>query len=272
MNILSFRTIGCLMIVGLLACGGSFNKLSQPQLVNKEGDSTVALVYYDAENTDENVSNIKVYCTGIWVDKSHILTANHCVKAIVEKMQEAEDEKEKSSCTVEDALAGNCLDVPIHKVIGEKGIAIHYVDWKEVGEVGAEPTAWHLSTAVKINEEHDLALLEASGTAVPAHESAILAAHVPGMGEAVQVVGHTKGLYWTFLEGSVAGYRASLPNMMKDREGPVLQLQVPAYFGNSGGGAFNSSGELVGMADFLSESIPNCVFFIPVDVIRDFLK
>jgi hypothetical protein len=272
-----FRTIGSLMIISLLACGGSFKntyqgKMTTSQLVNKEGNSTVALVYYDARNTDEEISDIKVYCTGIWVDQKHILTANHCVKAVQEKLQKIEDDKASSQCSVEDMLAGNCSDAPVHKVIGEEGLAIHFVQWREAGEPGAEPTAWHLSEVVKYNEAHDLALLEAVGRAVPAHESAELALSVPGMGEPVQVVGHTKGLYWTFLEGNISGYRGNLPHVIKDREGPVLQIQVPAYYGNSGGGAFDADGKLVGMADFMLESVPTCVFFIPVDPIRAFLK
>jgi len=278
MNFNYFRTIGSLMIISLLACGGTLKyhseKLNTSQLVKHDGESTVALVYYDKEN-DENVSDIKVFCTGIWVDDTHILTANHCAKAIREKLRKEEDAKDKApDCSIDDALAGNCLDVPVHKVISENGISIHYIERNEVVDPGKEPTAWHLSEVVKYDEAHDLVLLKAVGRAVPVHETAILAAAVPEIGESVHIVGHTKGLYWTFLEGSVSAYRGSLPlpDDMKNRAGPFLQLEVPAYYGNSGGGAFNNAGELVGMADFLSAGIPDCVFFVPVESIRTFLK
>src|SRR5579864_772098 len=130
-------------------------------------------------------------------------------------------------------------------------LPIHFVQWKEVDDVGKEPTAWHLSHVVGWDEHKDLALLEAAGNAVPSHEFAKVADVTPGLGEPVHVCGHPKGFYWTFLEGTVAGYRGEIPHMDK-KAGPFMQVQIPIFFGNSGGGAFNEYGELVGIADFLT--------------------
>jgi S1-C subfamily serine protease len=55
-------------------------------------------------------------------------------------------------------------------------------------------------------------------------------------------------------------------------EGPDLQVQVPVAPGNSGGGAFDDGGHLVGLMDGMLETLPGEGFFVPVEVIRPFLK
>jgi S1-C subfamily serine protease len=49
-----------------------------------------------------------------------------------------------------------------------------------------------------------------------------------------------------------------------------MQVSAPVWFGNSGGGAFNDEGEIVGIASFIMKG-PSLGFFIPVDSIRPFL-
>lgn len=267
------------ILFSLVGCGGSTSglvpkvPLSTSQLVSHEGYSTVALVRYDEDHEDDKTSEIEPYCSAVWVDETHILTAHHCVKSIQEEMQAKQDEKEKNpvECGGLAALLGLCDDTPVpHKTIYLKDLPIHYVQWKEVDDVGKEPTAWHLSHVVGWDEHKDLALLEAAGHAVPSHEVAKLAEETPALGESIHVCGHPKGLYWTFLEGTVAGYRGEIPHMDK-KSGPFMQAQTPIFFGNSGGGAFNNYGELVGIADFLMR-LPAEGFFVHLDNIRAFLQ
>lgn len=268
-----FSIVGLLILVlSLSSCGMFGGKLSNQELVKHDGSSTVALVRYDTENEDD-VSDIKVFCSAVWVDDTHILTAFHCVKAIQEILQEEEDQKEanKPPCEGIEALLGLCDPNAVvkHKVIELQDMPMHFVQWKEAESPGLEPTAWHLSQVSGWDKRHDLALLTAVGQAIPAHESATLAKDVPGLGEHVHSVGHPRGLYWTFLEGTVAGYRGSIAGV-DDIDGPFLQVQAPIYYGNSGGGAFNDYGELIGTADFLM-GVPSEGFYIPVVSIRNFL-
>jgi hypothetical protein len=247
--------------------------LSTPALVSHEGSSTVALVRYDTDHQDDETSQIEPYCSAVWVDQTHILTAFHCVKSIQEEMQEQQDQKEKKPvvCNPIAKLFGACDDTPPpHKTIYLKGLPIHYVQWQEVTGVGQEPSAWHLSHVVGWDEPTDLALLQAAGQAIPSHEFARLADQTPALMETVHVCGHPRGMYWTFLEGKVAGYRSEIPHT-DQKKGPFMQVQVPIYFGNSGGGAFNQYGELVGIADFLMK-LPAEGFFVHLDNIRAFLQ
>lgn len=269
-----------LAILVLSGCGLSIPPaiprvpLSTAQQVSHERYSTVALVRYDTDNDDDEVSDIKPYCTAVWVDDTHILTAFHCVKGMQEEMRSKQDEKEKATTESCDGLAqllDLCDDEPVaHQTIYLKGLPIHYVQWKEVQDMGKEPTAWHLSQVVGWDEIKDLALIEAMGNAIPSHQVTKLAIETPAIGETVHIVGHPKGFYWTFLEGTVAGYRSEIPHMDKN-SGPFMQVQSPIYFGNSGGGAFNSYGELVGIADFLTQ-LPAEGFFVHLDSIRGFLQ
>lgn len=265
---------GVSLLVGCGASGpfGHLSKLSTQQMVSHEGNSTVALVYTNNDNLDTKVSDVRPICTAVWLDDTHILTAFHCAKGIQEDLQDKQDEKEKNTpaCGGIAALLHMCdPDAPAkHTVVELQGLPMHYVTWAESEGMGHEPTGIHLSKLVGWDKDHDLALLEAQGRAIPKHETAEVAEAVPGMGEPIHTVGHPKGLYWTFLEGTVAGYLQSVPH--DEKLGPALQLQVPIYFGNSGGGAFNEYGQLIGIADFLMR-VPSEGFYVPVVTIREFL-
>lgn len=265
------RTLTIGLVMGLTACisGGS---LSTPDLVKHTGSASVALVYYDEMNDDDKVSDIAVYCSGVWVDETHILTAHHCVKVAQEEQQRKQDTREANQepCEGFAALLGMCDPEAKseHKVIALKGAPVHYVLQQEARGVGKEPDAWHLGHVAGWDVSHDVALITISGV-VPPHEVAEVAEKVPANGEPVMVVGHPKGFYWTYLTGTVAGYRGSIPH--DKTSGPFLQLQVPAYYGNSGGGAFDSSGKLIGMADQLV-GLPGEALFVPVETLRSFLQ
>lgn len=263
------RLLGILSIIGLvIGVAGCTGKLSTPDMVKHTSNSSVALVYYDEDNDDSDISDIRVYCSGIWVNETHILTAEHCVKFAREEAQKKQDAREgAATCDILSVIMGKCdLDSMAHKEVPMLNLPVHYVVQSEVTGLAKEPTTWHLGNVTGWDSSHDLALIQVSGNG-PTHEVAELAKAVPATGEYVSVVGHPRGWYWTFLQGTVAGYRNNLPG---DDQGPYLQVQVPAYYGNSGGGAFDAYGKLIGMADLLN-GIPSETLFVPVDPIRNFL-
>ena len=173
-------------------------------------------------------------CGGVWVADDWILTANHCT--------ELTDE----------------YGIPV----GEVGV----VKWAaSPAQYDLEP---RLGRVVYQDSVNDLALLHAKTW--PVHRYASVAALPPAVGSAVHVVGHPDGLSWTYLVGTVAQNRPDLKAFDADR--PFLQLQVPISGGNSGGGAFDDAGQLVGIADMILTTLPGQGFFVPVQVIRPFLK
>jgi S1-C subfamily serine protease len=226
-----FGITALLMAVG---CTSSLHVSERdPDLLHKHiGASTVALVLLD----DEGGS--KPYCTGVWINNSEIVTAGHCV---------AHDE--------EDANAGE-------SPVGDK---LYYVVQPEVSEIRGELAAFHVANVEAFDEEHDLALIKAIRGGIPEHEYASLPGSMPALGERVFIVGHPRGLYWSFAEGTVSAYRA------ESDFGRAVQVNGTIFFGNSGGGLFDRGGNLVGICSELTH-VPQMSLFVHLDSIKRLIK
>ena len=257
-------------------------KLSTSAMIAHEGGATVALMSYRDDKDTTVTTGYRPFCTGVWVDDKHILTANHCVEGELEWQQDRLDAR-KQKQNVEGPLTLQQLlqklfgggDLPEVDKIEKKGLKIHYIVEKEVMGVAAEPAGWHLSKAVAFDEEHDLALLEVQGQLQPPHKVARVASETPELGEHVNIVGHQTGLYWTYMGGQVSAYRDEdhykrLSAGRDDAKGPYMQVQSPIFYGNSGGGCFNDYGELVGIAVRITRA-PEVGFFVHRDTIASFL-
>jgi S1-C subfamily serine protease len=230
-----------------------------PEMVRKEMDSsTAALVLRHGDD-------VFVYCTAVWVSERTILTAHHCVEGAANQWAKDHSKKEPNK---EDADDDDDDSVKLPKLMGFK---MYYVVQGEVQGVSKEPTATHLATVALLDKKHDLALLKVDGNVIPPHTFAKLADEAPGVGEHVYILGHVKGLYWSHIEGVVSAVRGDLPVFSLDIHGPFLQISGPVYYGNSGGGAFNTKGELVGIASFMFRA-PQTTMFIHLDAIKTFLK
>ncbi len=144
---------------------------------------------------------------------------------------------------------------------------IHFFTEGENVEVYAEPTTLHAAKLVSRHEEEDLALLESLG-GFP-HAVATLGPS-PVVGDAVSVVGHPSGFGWTLVRGIVGALRGPDAPSPEPIHGPFLQLSACVWFGNSGGGAFDSEGRLIGISSFITRA-PCMAFFVAPSTIRKFL-
>ncbi len=268
----------CVVVgLGMLFGGGKLREASNGAYLDRVGSSTVALVISvpDDDPTSKE-SEVKAYCTGVWVDSIHMLTADHCVEMVLEHMQAVQDAKEKAwleapPCEGVALMFGLCEshDAMEHRVLDMHDINIYYLVYHEVNDKGGDPSAVHLSHVLNTDKLHDLALLEAYGTVLPSHAVAKIAKKDPSELTPLVLVGHPKGYYWTFLNASVAGYRG---NMGVYEGSPYMQVQGPgATNGNSGGGAFDMEGQLVGLADFGTKSLPSQIFYVDADNLRYFV-
>lgn len=231
---------------------------SRPTAVDELKADTVALVIRDDDG------DVAPYCAGVWVDKDKILTADHCAKAPVEAMVVA--------------LAGE-IDTDDDEVVAllkkqveqlEDGFDVTYIISDESTGIYREPKAIHKAKVLMHDTEHDLALIVV--TDPPKHPITPIAGQTPAVGENVQVMGHPSGLSWTYTRGVVAAYREEnfRPVASRHKKGPYLQVAGEVWKGNSGGGAYNDSGELIGIASFIAPA-PNECFFVHLDTIKAFL-
>lgn len=183
-------------------------------------------------------------CGGVWVAETKIVTAYHCI-----------DDAGKPA--VSQLLEALGLDDP-------------YKDWSPIGQpVGYQlRNGDHHSAVVKaFDMDHDLALLEVLATDVPEHDITFVSDRFLHDGEELDVVGSTAGKPFTYSRCYVASGN--------ETDG-FLQVSGPIYFGNSGGGAFDEGGHLVGIADKMIGTtkrglVPDMAFFITGSVIRTFV-
>ena len=140
---------------------------------------------------------------------------------------------------------------------------------KYIASAEGTPKVYTAQVAYR-SEDHDLALLRI--ITGPAHGWAKIALKSPRQGANVHVVGHPLGFWYTYLTGTVAGYRERIDGIVDTGgpKGPYLQIEAPIFHGNSGGGAFNDDNELVGICSF-SAGLPSEGFFIPVEAITPFV-
>lgn len=117
----------------------------------------------------------------------------------------------------------------------------------------------------------DLALLVVETKDLQPHPVVDTALKAILPGDEVHIMGHPVGYLWTYAHGYVSAVR-------EDMEGPngtsfkkVLQVSAPVWMGNSGGGAFDKNGRLIGISSWISKSGPSLSFFIHKEVIEQFM-
>lgn len=198
---------------------------------------TVALVRAD----DEGGS--RAYCSGVWLDDRHILTAAHCVRSN-----------------------------PLAKLFGEDD-SVRYVVRSDVFPDGLHEAKFaetHEALRLAVDVELDLALLLAPDA--HEHESASLSSKPIGAGDFAQTMGHPKGLWWSYSTGEVSAVREIAgPG---DRAQWWVQTTAPISPGNSGCGLFNADGDLIGVASWkpLGRGVEGLSFFVHRDTIAAFVK
>lgn len=123
-------------------------------------------------------------------------------------------------------------------------------------------------TLLKGDLRTDLALVETNTS--ENHPVARVSHLTPRPGDQIHIVGHTIGYPWSYTPGAVAAVRHG-------EQGPrsmnltTLQVSAFVWFGNSGGGAWNVTGELVGISSWVSARAPGIAFFVSPGEIRNFL-
>jgi hypothetical protein len=246
-------------------------KLSNRQLVAAVSSSTVALISRsDGKHT---------YCSGVWIARDIILTAEHCIEgeakflntaALEKALKEAGLDPEKE--TEEDILIALLTMEKVPDIVVPQNLRIGFIVQSEATNINVRPSDMHYGVAYQLSKMWDLALIRVDNIdVVPAHRVATLAEEAPLVGEKVVVAGHPSGLYWSYMEGIVSGYYRSLSGVGVGIAGPFMLVQGPMNHGDSGAGIFNERGEMVGIVDFLPP-VPGLSFSHDLNSIKGWLQ
>ena len=144
------------------------------------------------------------------------------------------------------------------RAMAEKQQAPHFLVGKEI----VPAVVW------KIDHVVDLVLLVSKEIREHDGPYVKIAKEHPRIGSPIILIGAPLGMARTVTAGVVG-------NFLKVGKKHMYRIDAAAFFGNSGGGAFNDGGELVGVAHAIQilgpYVVPGGAFAISVDVIRDFL-
>lgn len=210
------------------------NESRHQYIIGSLENSTIALM---SPNKDLSYST---HCSGVWVSPTHILTARHCVEN------------------------------------GEGGISIgktyYYQIYKNFNDQIPTPDSdkklLHSSFVLSYDTNCDLALLQAfEGEELEHFVAPIFSGEIYD-GMYMYVVGHTFGIEYSVTDGMVANTRQFKVFGMNQK---VLQITSLIYGGNSGGGVYNTNGQLIGIVSFSIRKVPGMHFAVHRNLIVDFL-
>lgn len=185
-------------------------------------------------------------CGGVWISRTRIITKSHCVKKV-------------GRPAIYAMVEGLGLDPRAYGLMPE---------WNPVGQKvtftqrdGSEHPS--IIEAIDTDDAVDLALLNVL-VDVPEHDIAYVSDRELRDGEPLDVVGATASHAFTYSHCYVAATHLDW-----------LQVSGPVFFGNSGGGAFDERGALVGIADHVEQTpagwVPGMSFFSTGRAIREFV-
>jgi S1-C subfamily serine protease len=136
-------------------------------------------------------------------------------------------------------------------------------------ESGYRPMIVKPMIVKKINKKTDLALLEGMDNQKIGGPMVLIASQPPKIGDRLTVIGAPMGDERTVTSGILS--------KIQEFSGEFYyRISAATFFGNSGGGAFNRNGELVGVAHAIQMVnffivVPGAAFFISLDNVKSFL-
>jgi hypothetical protein len=240
--------------------------LSGPQQAQHENEAAVALVA-------DFLPNQSPFCTGVWVSKDTILTANHCVVGYVEMQHRYMVMKALMGMGLPEEMAAILSQADVSTIPDEDKetimaqmliqannlfpkldpmeMTLQYAVPHDITNVGERPNFTHNAGVVAMYANLDLALLHVYGD-MPAHRIAILADQVPPVGAEVSLVGNTEGNWFSFKHTVISAYRHSMITAGFHTQGSLIQVMDGINHGDSGGGLFNDQGQLIGIIDAMN--------------------
>lgn len=115
---------------------------------------------------------------------------------------------------------------------------------------------------VDFDRDKDYALLKVSATNLPT--LALDDSDQVNVGESVAAIGNPLGLKWTVSQGIVS--------QMRSTDDKMIQLDIAAAPGSSGGPLIDSDGKVIGIITAIAKGGENITFAVPINLVKDALS
>lgn len=257
-----FFIFGCCSIPTHTKINNSVKNTINLNVADKIERSSVAFLDYSEES-----KSYLTYCAGVFVAPDLILTARHCVEGLIPGSEDPEPinitNKEISNEDILKILM-QIYDKPdLNQMIG---IEVPFKTFDEIHQEFTKNSPPNkIAKIIKYDENSDLALLK---TEWKSDNFSLISNNNGSIGDKVHIVGHPARVEFTYFTGIISGFRTeSMSNVTSN----VVHITAPIYMGNSGGGAFDSNGNLIGICSFFRPAVPNMSFFVDAESIKYFL-
>lgn len=206
--------------------------------INIMNNATAALV-------DEETGGI--YCSGVFVNETDILTAKHCLIVDHEVLE---------------LFTVFSMEIPDSMYMSEVRVItrLDYTSgWLKPGRLAK----------VVAKSTGDMVILRLTH---PTHHGIVsMGTKAPTTGELIDIVGHTAGFGWTYIAGTVAYENRTYGNPVFGSKSMYVQVSSDLAQGNSGCGVFNERAQLVGLVSFLATDAVSMSFAVHRNEIEHFL-
>lgn len=209
------------------------------------------------QQIDQTNFVVNTGCSGtlISLKDRYILTANHCVTDQYETI-----EREK--------IDDNGV-VTKEKIRRLKPGTVKQIFFNGSSEI-RETT--YRTKLIAVDKDKDLALLQVVSK-LPNNTASKIACKDPARGDVVFIVGNPMGsLYSSVVPGMVSSIQREYSTLALGDNEPLLQISGGIVGGNSGGAAYNTAGEIIGVPVLGHRTNEVLGFAVPLSSIKDFLK
>ena len=208
-------------------------------------------------NKSDEEEDYRVFCSAVWISPDKMITARHCAEAELENTELNE--------------INELLGIP-PDLTTLPGTIIHYSNYDERDlKFNKNDKTPSMAVVIAYDKENDLAVLQSVTNTE--HDYANLATSDVWIGQNVHIIGHSIGLQYNYFDGVISSTERNMRRFFRRNDKDVMMLHITAAVapGNSGGGAFDEDGNIVGICSFIALRASNANFFVRFDKVKSLL-